>query len=98
METFLEIIGGAIALDIIFNGGGAISSIFYSIRGRGTSVESSEEYTDEENRIRMIRNLTEEMDSLRDDFDWEISDREREIIEAKIATRQQILDTLLKEV
>ena len=97
METFLEFLGVAIALDIVLNGGGAISSIFYAIRGKGTSVESTEAYADEENRIRMIRNLIDEIDGLRDDLDWEISDRERGIIEAKITTREKILASLLKE-
>ena len=80
------LIGGALMIDVAFNEGSAISSIIGSFRGKRQ---------EEDEKMTMCRKLLDEIDSLRDDLEYDCSPIEKDNILQKIAIREKLLEKLL---
>lgn len=83
----LSVLATGIFFDLALNGGDGMSSIFKAIRGH------KEEKIDD--KTKLVRDVLEELDDLRDDLTYDNSPEEKEAIVNKIKDREKILEKLL---
>lgn len=81
-----------IAFDLTLGGGDGISAILASLHSDKTPSTKSTE------RMDLINDIKDELDDLHDDLTYDNEEKEILAIKAKITTREQILNNLLKEV
>ena len=84
----LVILALGICLDMVWNGGEAISNIF---------SKNTIDATPYQVRMEQINIIKEELDELHDDLTYDNDENEIASIKAKITTREDILKKLLSE-
>ncbi len=91
---FLSVIAGAIFIDFLLNGGDATAGVFRAIGSifHGSPKQVVKEYKD--GKMDMIKDLKDEIDDLYDDLSYS-DDNEKEIINRRIATKQELLNKLV---
>jgi len=81
ISIFITFIGYGIMLDLIINNGYGLSNILYK------SVQK--------NNTELIRELTDELNSYYDEFEYELTDDQKIVLELKIANTKEVLKGLL---
>ena len=91
---FLSVIAGAIFIDFLLNGGDATAGVFRAIGSifHGSPKPIVKEYKD--GKMDIIKDLKDEIDDLYDDLSY-CDDNEKEIINKRIATKQELLNKLV---
>jgi hypothetical protein len=87
---FLLLIGFGIFVDLAFNEGEGIATIFRSVRGDAKIGE----ITIEDDKVSFAKMLLEEIAALRDDLEYDQSPEEKQTILDKIRDREKILEKL----
>jgi hypothetical protein len=94
-ETFLSLIAGAIFIDFLLYGGDGTAGVFRAIGSifHGSPKPVIKEHKD--GKMEMIKDLKDEIDDLYDDLSDADEIREKEIINKRIATKQDLLNKLV---
>jgi hypothetical protein len=90
-------LAGAIFLDFLFNGGEATSACIKAVGTifHGHPKTHVEEYKDD--KMGMIKELKDEIDSLYDDLAYADEDYEKSVLTKRIETKKELLNKILSD-